>query len=128
MTKYSTLTFLIFTTLFLSSCNNSITSSDLLGKWEAISIIEEGVPVEIDYPIIRLFVSDNGTYDYSGTLNYKESGRWHTQDKYFVTKDTLLPDAIEKTMLISNLTENSFEMKSEEGGKERVLMMIKSGL
>ena len=126
MKKKVNLLSLLFISSLLISCENSIRPSDLLGNWEAISIFEEGQPLEIDYPVIRLLVSEDGTYNYTGTLNYKESGRWHIQNEYFITKDTLLPDALEKTVLISKLTQDSFEMEMKEGEKERILVMIKS--
>ena len=128
MKKKLNLLALLFVISLLNSCNHSISSDDLLGRWEAISVFEEGKALEIDYPVIRLFVSEDGTYNYTGTLNYKESGHWHIQNEYFITKDTLLPDAFERTVLISNLTQDSFEMKMQEGGKERVLVMIKSDI
>lgn len=129
MKKNLSILSLFFIISFFSSCNETvIISDDLLGKWEATSIFIEGEPLEIDYPITRLVILKDNTYQYSGTLNYKESGRWRLHRNFFITKDTLLPNALEKKILISNLTQSSFKMEIKGENKEQILFMIKSDL
>ncbi len=121
---FKNLFLLLISGLIITSCSE-MSSSDLIGQWEATSVTEDRLPLEVDYPVIQLEILKNGTYKYQGTLNYKEAGKWRIQSKYLFTIDTLKPEGIEKAVAISKLTMNSFEMKMKEGKKQRVMKMVK---
>ena len=115
---------IFFTVLVYSGCSD-LSSSDLIGSWEAVSVTEAGLPLEVDYPLIRLDIMKDGTYKYQGTLNYHEAGQWHIKAHHLYTMDTLKPGAGEKAVLISSLTRDSFELKMSENETERIMKMVR---
>jgi hypothetical protein len=122
--NFRNLVLLLFSVVLFASCGE-MSPNQLIGKWEAKSVMEDGLALEIDYPIIQLELSGNGTYTYQGTLNYKEAGKWRIQSKYLFTKDTLKGEGVEKAVLISELAPDSFDMEMKEGGKQRVMKMVR---
>lgn len=108
--------------IFSASCSE-FSSADLHGKWEAVVVIEEGDTLQVDYPSIQLHLNESGTYQYNGTLNYKEAGNWQYKSKHLLTTDTLKLNSPEKAVLISSFQDNSFEMTMEENGKKRMMKM-----
>lgn len=122
--KYLKIILIFFTVLVYSGCND-LSRGDLIGSWEAVSVSEAGRPLEVDYPLIRLDIMKDGTYNYQGTLNYREAGKWHIKSHHLYTIDTLKPGATEKAVLISSLTRDSFELKMSENEIERIMKMVR---
>ena len=79
--NFRNLFLLLLSVVFFASCSE-MSPNQLIGQWEAKSVTEDGQPLEIDYPVIQLELSENGTYTYQGTLNYQEAGKWRIQSKY----------------------------------------------
>jgi hypothetical protein len=99
------------------------TDSDLVGTWEAISITEEGEPLSVDYPTVLLTLKADNTYEYKGTLNYREAGKWLAESNYLYTKDTLKPDGVQKIVFIADFQQDSIEMQMVEQEKTRFMKM-----
>lgn len=121
MKKIKYLTPLILIVLF-GACT-SWNESDLVGTWEATSVTEEGEAVSIDYPTVKLILKADRTYEYKGTLNYREAGKWLAESNFLYTKDTLKPEGAQRAVYISAFEQDSLEMKMVEQEKTRIMKM-----
>ncbi|KAA3637160.1 MAG: hypothetical protein DWQ02_07150 [Bacteroidetes bacterium] len=114
----------ILGSIIISSCSQW-SGMDLVGTWEATNILEEDQPLEVDYPSVRLDLKEDGTYEYTGTLNYREAGKWSTKSNYLYTRDTLKPDGEQKVVFIRSYSPDSLEIQMVEAEKTRILKMVK---
>lgn len=115
---------IIITGLFviISGCT-SPSEKDLIGTWEAYNITEEEEPIEVDYPSVKLMLNQDGTYEYRGTLNYREAGLWSLESRLLQTKDTLKPDGEQRSVYILSIARDSLELQMAEQDKTRVMKM-----
>ena len=109
-------------TLFVTGCS-SPAERDLVGTWEAYNITEEDEPIEVDYPSVMLKLNPDGTYEYKGTLNYREAGRWLLESRLLHTKDTLKPDGEQRSVYILSIAKDSLELQMAEQEKTRKMKM-----
>ena len=96
----------------------------LLGEWQAIQLLEEGKPLEIDIDEIRLKFNGSA-YTFNSTLNYKEAGSYFVDDSYLFTTDTVNLASTEKAVEIVSLTNDTLVLKMRDRGKERLLKLHK---
>lgn len=96
------------------------------GSWKGVAILEDGAPLEVDPTVINMSFGDGNSYTYSSTLNYRESGTYYVDSKYLYTTDTLNQATTEKAVEIVGLTADSLILKMNEGGRERLLKMIRA--
>lgn len=113
---------LLFAILLFAGCTGW-TESDLIGTWEATSVTEEDEPLSVDYPTVQLILKADKTYEYKGTLNYREAGKWLAESNFLYTKDTLKPDGAQKAVYISAFQQDSLEMQMIEQEKTRIMKM-----
>lgn len=110
--------------LLFSACQTY--EEDLLsGAWRGSSILESNQPLEIDPAAIKLTLQPNGAYQYESTLNYREAGTFYMEQQYLYTMDTLNQASTEKAVEIVLLTPDSLHLRMNEGGKERLLKMVR---
>ncbi len=117
---------IILSIIIIASCSQW-SGMDLEGTWEATSILEEDQPLEVDYPSVKLDLKDDGTYEYTGTLNYREAGKWSTKSNYLYTIDTLIPDGAQKIVFIKSYSRDSLEIQMVQQEKVRILKMKRTG-
>lgn len=99
---------------------------DLLsGTWSGSAILEDRQPLGIEPSDIKLTLEPNGSYHYESTLNYEEAGTYYLEQQYLYTMDTLNQASTEKAVEIVLLTADSLHIRMNEGGKERLLMMVR---
>lgn len=115
---------IILSFMIISSCSQW-SAQDLTGLWEATSVTEEDQSLEVDYPSISLLLNTDGTYEYSGTLNYREAGKWSVKSNYLYTRDTLKPDGDQKIVFIKSFSKDTLELQMAEAEKTRILKMVK---
>lgn len=99
----------------------------LSGRWQALEVMEEGRPLEVDPAEIRFAFYTDGTYDFQSTLNYREAGRYALQSEYLLTTDTLTTDSgTEKAVEITLLNADTLRLRMMEDEKERFLLLTKT--
>jgi hypothetical protein len=110
--------------VFAGACKKY--EEDLLsGTWSGSAILEDRQPLGIEPSDIKLTLEPNGNYHYESTLNYEEAGTYYLEQQYLYTMDTLNQASTEKAVEIVLLTADSLHIRMNEGGKERLLMMVR---
>lgn len=100
----------------LVACGN-VQEKKLVGKWQAASVMEDGMPMPISPSDIGFEFFENGYYHYRSTLNYKEAGNFSVQGSLLYTLDTLNKASTEKSVQILELTQDSLFLKMNNEGK-----------
>jgi hypothetical protein len=98
------------------ACGN-VQEKKLVGKWQAASVTEDGMPMPISPADIGFEFFENGYYHYRSTLSYKEAGSFSVQGSLLYTLDTLNKASTEKSVQILELTQDSLFLKMNNEGK-----------
>ena len=106
--------------LFLLTCS-PVQDELIVGSWQAISVEEEGAQLALDPSQIKLAFTENDTYTYESTLNYREAGSYFVDAKYLYTTDTVNQASTEKAVEIVLLTADSLSLKMNDNGNVSVL-------
>ena len=114
---------ILFIGLFMASCGG-ITKEQLKGKWTAVQLTEEGDSLSVNLDEITLNFRDK-SYDFTSTLNYKESGAYSLNKNLLSTTDSLNQGTQAKVVEITKLANDSLFIRMNEGGKERILVMTR---
>ena len=107
----------------LASCGG-IQKEQLVGKWTAVQLTEEGDSLKVNLEEITLIFGETG-YEFTSTLNYKEAGIYELKDNFLSTLDSLNSGQEAKIVEITKLQNDSLFIRMNEGGKERFLVMVK---
>jgi hypothetical protein len=116
--------FCIAFTILTTGCEK-FSKKDISGNWQAASLMEEGQPMKVNVDAIYFNFDENGGYEYSGTLKYKEKGSYYLQGDLLYTTDTLNESSVEKAVRITKLTPDSLFLKMNASGKEQFLHLYK---
>ncbi len=117
---------LIIVAFFAAGCSG-ISKSKLIGKWQAVALIENDKKQVIDLSEVGLEFNKDGGYKYFGTLNYSESGYFDTNKDLLFTIDTMNNGSSEKTVQILQLSSDSLKIKMQEANTIRVVHYLKKG-
>ena len=98
---------------------------DLIGKWQGVSVLEEGKPLDLDAGEITFAFYPNAGYTFTSTLKYQEAGTFSIEGHLLYTRDTLHENAEEKAVLIKNASRDSLAFAMKENGKDRLLILKK---
>jgi hypothetical protein len=112
-------------TLFALVACQQMNDELLIGRWQAVSLTEEGEPVPVDMKEISFEFRADQTYRYSSTLNYREAGDYYVETRFLYTTDTINQASTEKAVEILMLSEDSLHLGMLENGKERVLKLTR---
>lgn len=107
------------------SCN-PYADSDLAGSWKVLQITEEGDSLGVDLSGIRFEFTNNGRYYFHSTLNYEEAGTYRLDGPYLFSTDTTQEISREKAVEILLLNTDSLELRMQELGKERIMLLKRS--
>ncbi|PSR14887.1 MAG: hypothetical protein DA408_05475 [Bacteroidetes bacterium] len=99
------------------------TKSDLAGKWQVLSLTEDGDSLAVDLALINFQFSEDGYYHFNSTLNYEESGTYRLNGPFLYSTDTLDSPHREKAVKIVLLRNDSLVLKMEEMGRERLVVL-----
>lgn len=116
-----TLTFL----LALGGCNG-MKEKALTGKWQACSVLEDGMPLDVNPDEVKFRFFENGLYTFNSTLSYKEAGTYKIIGDLLYTLDTINEASSEKTVKVMVLTEDSLFIKMNADGKEQLIKLYKA--
>jgi hypothetical protein len=110
--------------LFLFACKN-IGKQKILGKWQAATILEDGMPMPVPVNVVGFEFFPNGFYHFRSTLEYKEAGTFDVDGSYLFTLDTINEASTQKSVQILQVTEDSLFLKMNAEGKEQVIKLFK---
>ena len=117
--------YLLFSLIvFCVSCN-PFSSSDLHGHWTAISVLKKDEPLDINHSEVTLSFTQNNTYYFTSTLNYKEAGHYQLDGQKLLTTDTLQNPPASKTVLVEKLSSDTLRIKMKNQTDWMLLTMIK---
>lgn len=108
--------------ILLSACAN-LEENKLVGKWQAVSITEDGMPMPIPPAEVGFEFFNNGFYNYRSTLSYKEAGKFSVENGMLYTMDTLNKASTEKSVQILDIAQDSFSIKMNNEGKIQVVRL-----
>ncbi len=115
---------IIFLSIQVVSCA-PFDSNHIIGKWQAVEVLEKGKPLEVDPSEIRFDFDDRGNYTFQSTIGYKENGSYQINGEMLLTKDKLNKTALEKNVQIIKLSADTLDLKMVAEGEERILKMVK---
>ncbi|MCF8243702.1 MAG: lipocalin family protein [Saprospiraceae bacterium] len=113
---------LILLPLLLVACGN-VQEKKLVGKWQAISLIEDGMPIPVPPSEVGFEFSPQGYYNFRSTLNYKEAGTFYVSGSLLFTMDTLNEASTEKSVQILDLTKDSLFIRMNDEGRQRIVKL-----
>ncbi len=111
--------------LFLVSCEDGTDEKLLLGKWQAVELVESGEKIEVDLDGVYFEFFPNERYHFQSTLKLSEAGRYYTVGPLLYTTDTTANEAIEKAVKIVQLTPDSLTFLMNDRGVEKHLQLLK---
>lgn len=117
--KYTTLGILA---MALAACG-PYQKKDLIGKWQAVSVLEEGKPLPVNVEEITFAFYPNAGYTFTSTLRYRESGTFSIDGHLLSTLDTLNANAREKVVEIQKASRDSLFFSMKDNGKNRLLVL-----
>jgi hypothetical protein len=115
---------LILLPLMLAGCAN-VQEQQLVGKWQAASLMEDGMPIPVPPTEVGFEFFPNGFYHFRSTLNYKEAGTFSVNSSLLYTLDTLNEASTEKSVQILDLTQDSLFLKMNAEGREQIVKLGK---
>ena len=116
--------FLLSFFLLCISCS-PFSKSNLVGHWTAVSVLQKDIPLEVNHSEITLSFTQNDTYNFTSTLNYKEAGSYQLNGQKLITTDTLQKPPASKTVLIDKLSSDTLRINMKNQSDWMLLTMIK---
>ncbi|NJK84010.1 MAG: hypothetical protein HC912_09600 [Saprospiraceae bacterium] len=72
---------LFFFSLVVFNCaSENLQKAALVGNWQAIELFEVDSLLPLNLEEVQLTFSENGTYLFTGTLKYREAGKYRLSD------------------------------------------------
>ena len=106
------------------ACGSGVDKTLLYGKWQAVSLTENGKPGKTDLTDTHFIFQSNGQYKYQSNINYKEEGTFYLDGKFLVSRDTLNA-SIPKSVMVKFLSEDSLLFNMNNGGVPQLLGLKK---
>jgi hypothetical protein len=97
----------------------------IVGKWNAIHLMECDEIVPINTSLVNLEFKSNGKYIFNSTLNIHEEGNYRISDTYLYTHDKIKNNALEKAVKINSINDDSLVLEMNYKGKEQWLTLMK---
>lgn len=120
----SILFILLSLSLVCFSCSK-FSRADLVGHWTAVSVLQNDKPLEVNPSEITLAFTQNSTYYFTSTLNYKEAGTYLLQGEKLITTDSIQNPPTTKTVLVEKLSSDTLRIKMKNQADWMLLTMIK---
>jgi hypothetical protein len=103
-----------------AACNSDRTP-ELLGSWQANLLIEEGDTIDVILDDVGLYFAKDGSYIYTSTLDYEESGTFRTSGEMLFTTPAAQDTLVERPVEIALLDKDVLHLNMKEGDKNRIL-------
>ena len=98
----------------------------MVGKWQASSLMEDGMPIPVPPSEVGFEFFNNGYYNFRSTLNYLEAGTFSVKGSLLYTMDTLNEASSEKSVQILALTKDSLFLKMNAEGKLQLVKLFRT--
>lgn len=109
----------------LINCKSGIDDTLIRGKWKAAAFVENGVPSDVDLSNVYFQFNENGSYEYFGTVQQEEAGRYYVLGRMLHTTDTTAAKAFEKSVKIKMLTTDSLYFQMNAAGKPQIFQLYR---
>ncbi len=113
--------------LLLSACKSD-KEKLLVGKWNAVQLVECEEIVPINTALVNLEFKPNGQYIFNSTLNIHEEGKFRLSGEYLYTQDKVKNNAPEKAVLIKSISPETIVLQMNYKGKDQWLTLMKEGI
>lgn len=110
--------------LFLTSCSDQ--NELLYGQWEGV-VAERisGDSMRLDAREIGFEFTEDGTYTYNSTLQYREAGKFETIGQKLIAIDTTQEDPTKREAIIELITEDSLILHWNSGNEALTVKLIR---
>ena len=115
------LTLVILSTFY--SCQEEITTDNLVGHWKAISFEEKGTIQDLTQKEVFFKFHENGIYEYNSNNSYAEAGPYYVKGKLLYTTDTLSEERLEKSVKLGLVEADSMHFDMNVGGVSQVFKL-----
>ncbi len=99
----------------------------IVGKWQALQLMECDNVVPIQTELVDIEFMSNGKYIFNSTLNIKEEGNYHIRKNFLFTQDKMREKAPEKAVLIQSIEDDTLVLQMSYKGKDQWLTLVKEG-
>ena len=123
-TSIFTFSFCCLLILIGYACGSGVDKTLLYGKWQAVSLTENGKLEKKDLSETHFVFQSNGQYKYQSNINYKEEGTFYLDGKFLVSRDTL-KESIPKSVKVEYLSPDSMLFNMNNGGIPQLLGLKK---
>ncbi len=111
---------------FISNCAPG-TEQQIEGQWKAHLLTEDRDTLRFPPNDVQLIFLPDKTYEYHGTLRYREAGQFRAEGRVIYTTDTLSNTKSEKAVHIERLTGDTMVLNMVENKKHRRLELHRLG-
>jgi hypothetical protein len=123
MTKLRYASLLVLALLFF--CCGEREDAQLLGKWEASQVLQQGDSLLLDPAEVGFSFLPDNRYSYRSTLRYQEAGTWRYDNGFLFAQDTTRAGATERIVAIEKLTADSLVLRMRADTAEQIMTLLK---
>lgn len=113
--------------LFFIGCKSE-NERRIVGKWQALQLMECDNIVPIQTELVDIEFMSNGKYIFHSTLNVKEEGIYKIRKNFLFTQDKMREKAPEKAVLIQSIEDDTLVLQMSYKGKDQWLTLVKEGV
>ena len=99
----------------------------IVGKWQALQLMECENVIPIQTELVDIEFMSNGKYIFHSTLNIKEEGNYYIRKNFLFTQDKMREKAPEKAVLIQSIEDDTLVLQMSYKGKDQWLTLVKEG-
>ncbi len=99
----------------------------IVGKWQALQLMECDNVVPIQTELVDIEFKSNGKYIFHSTLNIKEEGEYRIHKNFLFTQDKMREKAREKAVLIQSIEDDTLVLQMSYKGKDQWLTLVREG-
>ncbi len=115
---------LLLVLLFFIACKSE-NERRIVGKWQALQLLECDNVVPIQIELVDIEFMPNGKYIFHSTLNVKEEGDYRIRKNFLFTQDKTRDKAPEKAVLIKSIEDDTLVLQMSFKGKDQWLTLVK---
>lgn len=112
--------------LFLGCNPFSYKEKELVGKWQAVLLVQEQDTLNYDISRVALEFHEDQRYSYQSNLAEREAGNYYLLGKILYTKDTTVTSPTEKAVQIELLTQDSMRLLMRSSAGLQRLDMVRA--
>ncbi len=122
MKRYFLACGLFFLLILTFSCSSEdLRNAALAGNWQAVELLEMDSLLNINLQEVQLAFTENGTYLFTGTLKYREVGKYRLANDLIFLRDTLKSENLERPIKLLMLANDSLSVEMRDNHKKRIL-------